>query len=121
VDQQIAYKKAFECLRSGGWIGLFWNRHVAGESSAKFYRDVQTVYERWAREMVRSFDLPPLEEAKGDERIAESRLFGDVTVRRYGWRETYDARRYIDLLRTYSDHIAPDGFAVMNCFPPPNP
>ena len=41
----------------------------------------------------------------GDERIAESGLFGPIAVRRYGWQEAYDSSRYIDLLRTYSDHL----------------
>ena len=106
VDQTVAYEKAFECLKPTGWIGLFWNRHVAGQPSARFYEETQALYRRWAPALVDSFNLPSLEEAKGDARIEESGLFGPVTVRRYSWQESYDARRYTDLLRTYSDHLA---------------
>ncbi len=106
VDPEIGYPKAAECLVSGGWIALFWNRHVAGDASAPFYEAVAELYRRWAPDLANSFDFPTLDEAQGDERIAESGLFGPVTVKRYGWEERHDARRYTDLLRTYSDHIA---------------
>lgn len=105
VDQDVGYQKAFECLKPGGWIGLFWNRHVAGEASAKFYSEVVALYRRWAPALANKFRLPPLEQVTGDERIEESGLFGPITVCRYGWQETYDSRRYTDLLRTYSDHL----------------
>ncbi len=91
---------------SGGWLGLFWNRHVFGEASEPFYREVTELYRRRAPHLADSFRLPTLAEAKGDERIAASGLFGAITVKRYGWQETYDATRYTDLLRTYSDHLA---------------
>jgi hypothetical protein len=87
-------------------IALFWNRHVQADVSDAFYSEVETIYERWAPHLVDSFRLPTLNDAKGDEHIAESGLFGPVSLRRYGWREEFDADRYVALLRTYSDHLA---------------
>lgn len=106
IDPKIGYHKAFDCLKPSGWIGLFWHRHIAGQASPKFYRDVQDVYRRWAPHLAESYDLPPLVEATGGEEIDESGLFGEIMLRRYTWQEIYDARRYTDLLRTYSDHMA---------------
>lgn len=106
VDSHIGYAKAAECLKPGGWIGLFWNRHVSGPAKARFMIEVQEAYQRWAPDLVKNLRLASLEDATGDERIADSGLFGPTTIRRYGWQESHSARRYSDLLRTYSDHMA---------------
>jgi SAM-dependent methyltransferase len=106
VDQSTAYRRAAAALERGGWIALFWHRHVRADETDGFYAEVAEIYRRRAPHLADSFTLPRLEDASGDQHIAESGLFGPVEVRRYGWRDDYDADRYQALLRTYSDHLA---------------
>lgn len=106
VNPDVAYAKAAQCLKPDGWIGLFWNAHVSGPAGARLMAEVTEAYRRWAPNLLNNMRLVAPEDVIADQKIDQSGLFGPVTVRRYGWQESRSARRYTDLLRTYSDHIA---------------
>jgi hypothetical protein len=71
-----------------------------------FFTEVQGRYEATGEGLEKW--PPPLPEEIPDEHqaIEESGLFTDVRVRRYLWTVDYTADSYLDLLSTYSGHIA---------------
>lgn len=111
LDSTIAYPKVRLGLKPTGTLALFWQKHVRGESDLGFFDAVQDVYWREAPELAKEgYTLPwsqEIEEAEKAE-MEETGLFKDVTVRRYTWEISYNAESYINLLQTYSDHIALD-------------
>lgn len=51
--------------------------------------------------------FPRPQELRDDRRdIEDSRLFDVVEIRQYDWETVYDADAYIELLNTFSGHIA---------------
>ena len=92
-----------------GFIALFWNNNVQTERSDGFIQSIQSVYEQVVPAMARKFsglphpDTIPL---PAQDEIAQTGLFGDVTVRKYRWEQKYSSESYVELLNTYSDHLA---------------
>ena len=108
-----SYPKLARVLRPSGAVALFWNEHIVAEVDGGFFGRVQTLYERYAPELVKrerweglpirlptSEDLPDRAAA-----LAATGLFGAFTVRRYPWVARYDATTYLNILNTYSNHL----------------
>ena len=96
-------------LRPGGAIALFWNHHVQSDADAGFFDAVKVVYEREAPEKAKKWERLTSAEELGEPElpaIERSGLFGPVAVRKYRWDQSYDAAGYVDVLNTYSDHLA---------------
>lgn len=92
--------------RAGGALGVFWNEHVKIDQDGDFFAAVQPVYRRYAPAMGASFRYHRAEELAPNTRDDIDRaLFDPLVRRRYAWQARYDARAYIDLLATYSDHL----------------
>jgi SAM-dependent methyltransferase len=111
IDPGIGYPKIARALKPGGALALFWNKHVQTGGNTGFAQSVQGVYARLAPELARNFPGLPHPDAitlPVEGEMAQSGLFGPVTVRRYGWEQAYTSQAYIDLLNTYSDHLALD-------------
>jgi SAM-dependent methyltransferase len=107
IDPAVGYGKAKACLRPSGALGLFWNDPVAGLSSHAFNAAVQPAYGRWAPALAEAFQFPAADEADGyGDALIGSGEFERPTIRRYPSRQTYTAEGYVNLLRTFSDHIA---------------
>lgn len=111
IDPGIGYPKITQALKPGGALALFWNKNVQTESSAGFFQSVQDVYARLAPELASNFPgLPHPDDIRlpVEREMAQSGLFGPVSIKRYGWEQEYNSQAYIDLLSTYSDHLALD-------------
>jgi len=109
INPDIGYRKVAKVLRPAGTLALFWNKPVQTKVSAEMVQSIQTVYERVVPEMAKSFhglahpdDIPTPVKVE----IDRSLMFGDVTVFKYRWEAEYSAKAYVELLSTYSDHIA---------------
>ena len=101
VDPEVAPMKVHDALRPTGGIALLWNWERERPTNLDVVFD--EVYQRVAPEMVKE----PLKARVGDgfrAQLADSPLFGDVTIRTYPWDKTYTAETYVDLLGTHSDH-----------------
>jgi SAM-dependent methyltransferase len=106
VDPAVRYQRAWAALRPGGHLA-FWNAvHVVPDDGDPFFHEIQEVYdqigegqpfERWPR----PGELP---ERSGE--IEASGLFRVTHVRQFDWERVYDAEGYIELLNTFSGHIA---------------
>ena len=80
--------------------------HVAG-GTERFFVDAQACYERWDPEtepglrLTRAADIPIDSEGLGDSDRLDA-----PEVRRHEWEATYTRDDYLELLSTYSGHLA---------------
>jgi SAM-dependent methyltransferase len=107
IDPKTKYKKAWQRLRPRGHLAFWSATHVFPDHSDPFFREIQTVYDEIG-ERLPSADALPRPGELGDERaaIAATGLFDPVQVRQFEWEQVYDAEGYIELLDTFSGHIA---------------
>ena len=109
IDPDIGYRKAAKVLKEDGTLALFWNKPVQTQVSAEIVQSIQTVYERVVPEMAERFPglvHPDVISTPVKDEIGRSQLFGEVTVLKYSWEAEYAAKAYVELLNTYSDHLA---------------
>lgn len=104
LDPSIAPRKVHGLLRSGGVLAVIGTHHVVPEDADPFFREIQAVYESIGEGVDH---LPGPDEIRHTdaEALRASGLF-DVEDRGYMRVVEYDAASYIDVLRTYSGHIA---------------
>lgn len=104
LDPQTKYQRCAQLLRAGGSLAVVQTQHVHPEGGDRFFEDVQDAYERAGEGRA-----PPLRPDDAgdlrDEFVASGR-FEAPAVRRYLYEVEYTADAYIDVLNTYSGHIA---------------
>ena len=103
LDPATRMSRCAAALRPGGALAVISTHHVAGGSEA-FFVDVQECYERWD-----PATPPNLRLSKADDvprEFDDSDLFEEPEFFRYEWEQAYDTEAYVDLLLTYSNHIA---------------
>jgi SAM-dependent methyltransferase len=107
TDPAVRYGRAWQALRPGGHLAFWDAAHVFPDGGDPFFVEVQDVYDEIGE------GLPPgsarprpgeLEERRPE--IEASGLFEVVHVRHFDWERVYDADGYIELLSTFSGHIA---------------
>lgn len=107
LDPDIRYGKASRLLAPDGHLA-FWNaEHTFPDDGDPFFREIQEVYEEIDEGLSPDASWPSPDELPDRcTEITESGLFTDCQVRRFDWEVVYDAQGYIDLLNTFSGHIA---------------
>ncbi|HEY3181443.1 MAG TPA: class I SAM-dependent methyltransferase, partial [Gaiellaceae bacterium] len=104
LDPDTKYERCARLLRAGGALAVVVTHHVHPEGGDPFFADVQDAYERAGEGRA-----PPLRPDDAgdlrDEFVASGR-FEAPAVRRYLYEVEYTADAYIDVLNTYSGHIA---------------
>jgi SAM-dependent methyltransferase len=106
LDPSVRYVKAAAALRPGGAVAIVNTHHVAGGSQA-FFDDVQSCYEAHMPNTLPGVRLPAADDLIPDTTdLLACGLFDAPVIRRYAWQAAYTAGEYIELLSTYSDHIA---------------
>ncbi len=107
IDPEVRYLKAWEALRPGGHLAFWDALHVFPDGGDPFFVEIQEVYDEIGEERPREKGRPRPGELP--ERVAEieaTGIFEVVEVRHFDWERTYDAESYIELLETFSGHIA---------------
>lgn len=106
IDPDVRVGKAADALRPGGALAIIDTEHVAGGDEA-FFAAAQACYEHWDPSTPPGLRLQPADRIPMDSReIESSGRFGPVTYRRYERDLGYSRAEYLDLLQTYSGHIA---------------
>jgi len=107
VDPAIRYAKAAELLCRRGHLAVWAAGHAFPPGFDAFFTDIQRVYEDIGESHPGPWPPPPPDEAAdaGADFEASGR-FEVVGVRRYLWAVSYTADTYIELLDTFSGHIA---------------
>jgi SAM-dependent methyltransferase len=107
IDPKLRYLRAFEALRPGGHLAFWSALHLFPEGGDPFFREIQDVYDEIGEGMAPGTPWPaPGELADERFRIDATGLFETVAVSHFDWEVVYDAEGYIDLLETFSGHIA---------------
>ena len=106
IDPAVRVMKAADALRVGGALATIETHHVSGGDGG-FFLDVQHCYERWDPATPPGLRLPMAADVPYDSaEVDASRRFAPTTFRRYESEHRYTAAQYIDLLLTYSGHLA---------------
>jgi trans-aconitate methyltransferase len=107
VDPAVRYGRAAEALEPRGYLALWGAVHVIPYDGDPFFEELQEVYDEISESRPPDVTLPrPQELAEDREEIEASGLFEVVDITQYDWETVYDAEGYIDLLNTFSGHIA---------------
>jgi SAM-dependent methyltransferase len=107
IDPAMRYQQAWEALAPDGHLAFWGATHVFPNDGDTFFREIQPVYDEIGAGLPADSAWPrPGELPDHRAEIAETGLFEDVQVRHYDWEVGYDADSYIDLLETFSGHIA---------------
>ncbi|MFI5046490.1 MAG: class I SAM-dependent methyltransferase [Acidimicrobiia bacterium] len=108
IDPTVRYQRAADTLRAGGYLAIWGAGHVIPVNGDPFFDEIQEIYVE-----IGDADKPPgnpgprpgqLEDLR--EEILASDLFDVLVVEQFDWELRYDADTYIDLLDTFSGHIA---------------
>ncbi len=107
LDPELRYQRASQALRPHGYLA-FWNAvHVLPEDGDPFFVDIQDIYDEIGEAPTGGAVIPrPAELADQRHEIEASGLFDVVDIGRYNWETVYDADGYVELLNTFSGHIA---------------
>ena len=106
VDPAVRYRRAWDVLRPGGHLAFWTAMHVLPPTGDPFFEEIQTIYDEIGESL--GPRVWPQPRDIGDDRgeILASGLFELLSVTQFDWQLTYNAERYIDLLETFSGHMA---------------
>jgi SAM-dependent methyltransferase len=107
VDPTVRYERAAQGLRPGGFLAFWDASHVIPYDGDPFFDELQPVYDEIGEALPPDW-VTPRPGALDDRRaeIEASGVFDVVDITQFDWEQTYDADGYIDLLETFSGHIA---------------
>ena len=111
IDPAVKYQRAWAALRPGGHLAFWEATHVFPEDGDPIFDELQEVYDAIGEGQPDGAPRPrpgELPSAAGD--VEASGLFEVVHVRQFDWEVVYTAPDYIDLLNTFSGHIAMAGW-----------
>jgi len=107
IDPTVRYRKAAELLEPRGYLALWGAGHVFPDDGDPFFAELQEVYDDIGESLPPGATFRrPRELADDREEIGATGLFEVVDIQQYDWEIVYDAEGYIDLLNTFSGHIA---------------
>lgn len=106
LDPAVRVARCAAALRPGGALALIGTHHVAG-GDVDFFAEAQGCYERWMPGTEPGLRLEPADAIPRDAaELDASGLFAPVEFHRYEWELGYSSAEYLDVLRSYSGHIA---------------
>lgn len=106
LDPQMRYAKAARVLKPAGILAIVDNGHAFPDGFDPFFTEIQKCYEAIGEPHLEWPPPPPADEPDRREEIEGTGLFEVVGVKRCVWPVDYSADTYIDVLNTYSNHIA---------------
>jgi SAM-dependent methyltransferase len=107
VDPTVRYRKAADVLEPRGHLAVWGAGHVIPSDGDPFFEELQEVYGEIGESLPPDAPLRRPQELDDDrEEIEGSGLFEVIDITQYDWETIYDAEGYIDLLNTFSGHIA---------------
>ena len=105
VPEEVGYKKVFDCLKKGGAFARFANHPYKDKSRPGMHEALQEVYAVYMPGTLASDEYT---EEKARKRAEIALQYGFVDIEHHLFHRTRDftAAEYVQLLGTYSDHIA---------------
>jgi len=112
VPEQAGYEKAYAMLKKGEMFARFANNPYTAKENPALFAEIQAAYDTYYYPFHRKTRKPLNEftEERARERalIAGKYGFTDLQYRLFHRERVFTAEEYIELLGTYSDHIAMD-------------
>jgi SAM-dependent methyltransferase len=106
LDPDLRYTKTARLLKPGGVLAIVDNGHAFPDGFDPFFTEIQKSYEDLGEPHLEWPPPRPEDEPDRREEIERSDKFEVVGVKRHVWPIEYSAETYIDVLNTYSGHIA---------------
>ena len=107
IDPNIRCNKTAALLVDGGHLAIWGAGHVFPKGGDPFFAEIQPVYDEIGEGLPPGARfLEPHEMPDNSDELEASGRFEVVHVERFDWEVLYDAESYIDLLSTFSGHIA---------------
>lgn len=105
VPEEVGYRKVFDCLKKGGTFARFANHPFKDKSRPGMHEALQEVYAVYMPGTLASDEYT---EEKARKRAEIALQYGFAEVEHHVFQRTRDftAGEYVQLLGTYSDHIA---------------
>jgi SAM-dependent methyltransferase len=107
IDPEQRCRLAWQYLRPAGHLAIWAALHVLPDGGDPIFREIQEIYDEIGEGTPDDWNFPRPGEL--DDNVAEltaSGLFSIVKVRHFDWEISYDAAGYIELLDTFSGHMA---------------
>ncbi len=104
VDSWVGYPKAWEMLKPGGTLAVFWHMSSVTYYEGGIFDGLNTLKKKYLPEESLGFDTEGIQKVK-ERRITQMQsggYFGVPEIYEYRFLDTYDADRYVTLLNTYS-------------------
>lgn len=104
VDSAVGYPKAWEMLKQGGTLAVFWHMSSVTYYSGGIFDGLNKLKQMYLPQESLGFDAEGIQKVK-EKRIAQIQsggCFGMPEIYEYRWTDIYDADRYATLLNTYS-------------------
>jgi SAM-dependent methyltransferase len=107
IDPAVRYQRAWQALRPGGHLAFWAAEHAFPEGGDPFFEEIQDIYDEIGEGRPPGQGTPRPGELPDDRAgIEASGLFEVAAVRQYDWERVYSAEEYIELLSTFSGHLA---------------
>lgn len=110
VPEKIGYEKVFAMLKNGGVFARFANHPFRDKGNPALSKEIDKIYDEYYykyynknRELLLEYTE---EQAKDRAMIATKYGFTDIQYALFYRKRVFSAKEYIELLGTYSDHIA---------------
>ncbi len=107
IPEEIGYSKVYNMLKSGGVFARFANHPYKDKEKEDLHVAMQKLYSIYMPHVQMSAEYSE-EDAKNRANISMKYGFVDVVYKMYYRTRTFSSQEYIELLGTYSDHIALD-------------
>lgn len=110
VPEKIGYEKVFSMLKKGGVFARFANHPYRDKGNPELSNEIDKIYDEYYYKFYnkKSEKVTEYTEEQAKERamIADKYGFTDIRYALFYRERVFSAKEYIELLGTYSDHIA---------------
>ncbi|AIQ57620.1 class I SAM-dependent methyltransferase [Paenibacillus borealis] len=103
IPEDVGYPKAFELLKTGGTLALFWNRPFAAREDDELHQHIQRIYQQYRPSNTKLIEHDT-ERYNAISQNLHTYGFRDVQLKLYHLTRSFSSADYIALLNTYSDH-----------------
>jgi len=108
IPDEFGYKKAYRIIKNGGTIALFWNRPSTNDKDNPLHQKIQSIYNellpQWSYKVTNNEDKSRIYSSIINK--IEQNGFTNIEFKLYHNIRKMTGVEYIELLNTYSDHLA---------------
>jgi ubiquinone/menaquinone biosynthesis C-methylase UbiE len=105
VDPSLKFTKTHEVLKKKGHLAIIHTHHISDENGDRFFNVSQSIFDRYGfTDKHRKPELPKNKDLKADD--LDEKLFRLINFKRFPVVITYSAKNFVQLLGTFSNHLA---------------